>query len=158
MKVVERNKNTIKNTLVRSNPFKEECCQNPSCSLCDTGSRVNCKSREVVYKITCAGEDERCKKAIYIGETSRSVAERFEEHRKMLRSERTRTKSFLYDHMQLVHNGDPPSLNVKVVASCPGDASMRQALEAVIIRKEDPPLNRKQEWTNEPRKRKSENQ
>ena len=36
----------------------------------------------------------------------------------------------------------------------PGDASMRQALEAVIIRKEDPPLNRKQEWTNEPRKRK----
>ena len=45
------------------------------------------------------------------------------------------------------------SLNIKVVVSCPGDASMRQALEAVIIRKEDPPLNRKQEWTNEPRKR-----
>ena len=33
-----------------------------------------------------------------------------------------------------------PPLNVKVLASCPGDASMRQALEAVIIRKEDPPL------------------
>ena len=74
----------------------------------------------------------------------------------MLRSkcEGTRTKSFLYDHMQSVHNGDPPSLNVKVVASCPGDASMRKALEAVLIRKEDPPLNRKQEWTNGPRKRK----
>ena len=35
--------------------------------------------------------------------------------------------------MQSVHNGDTPLLNVKVLASCPGDASMRQALEAVII-------------------------
>ena len=51
-------------------------------------------------------------------------------------------------------------LNVKVLASGAGDASLRQALEAIVIRKEDPPLNKKQEWTSEPRKRKikSENQ
>ena len=162
VKVVERNTSTIKSTLVKSNPFKQKCCQNPSCSLCGTGCRVNCKSREVVYKIMCTGDDERCKKAIYVGETSRSVAERFDEHSKMLtsNSEGTRAKSFLYDHVQTVHTGDLPSLDVRVLASCPGDPGMRQALEAVIIRKEDPPLNRKQEWTNEPRKRKrrAENQ
>ena len=93
MKVVERNTSTVKSTLVKSNPFKEECCRNPSCSLCDTGCRVSCKSREVVYKIMCTGSDGRCKKAIYVGETSRSVAERFDEHKKMLMSNSEGTES-----------------------------------------------------------------
>ena len=61
---------------------KEEYCQNPSCSLCDTGCRINCKSRKEVYKISCVGEDELCKTAVYVGETSRSVTERFDEHSK----------------------------------------------------------------------------
>ena len=63
-------------------------------------------------------------------------------------------------HYAIVPQRRYPLLNVKVLASCPSDARMRQALEAVIIRKENPLLNRKQEYTNEPRKRKikSENQ
>jgi hypothetical protein len=160
IKVVERNNSTIKRTLVKSNPFKENGCQKMSCNLCNTGSKVNCKTREVVYKITCAGENnegENCRGIEYVGETSRSMAERFGEHSKMLNSacEATRKKSFLHHHVQSVHNGNVPPLDVTIVGKCVGDPSMRQALEAVTIRREDPMLNRKQEWNNEPRKRKS---
>ena len=90
------------------------------------------------------------------GETSRSLAERYDEHAKMMSSgcEETRKRSFLHDHIQSVHDGNVPALEVSIVGSCKGDPSMRQALEAVTIRKQDPVLNRKQEWTNEPRKRK----
>ena len=97
---------------------------------------------------------------MYVGETSRSVAERFDEHKRMLNSncDSTRGKSFMYEHITSVHNGNVPSLNVKVLASCPGDPGMRQAVEAVTIRKNDPILNRKQEWSNEPRQRKQKHQ
>ena len=114
------------------------------------------QSREVVYKISCGETGEECKGVDYIGETSRSVAVRFDEHFKMMNSEceATRKKSFIHEHVETVHNGTPPPLNVEILASCVGDPSMRQALEAVVIRKNDPVLNRKQEWTNEPRQRK----
>ena len=100
-------------------------------------------------------ECNRCEGVEYIGESSRSVAERFTEHAKMIRSEneQTRKRSFLHDHIESTHGGQVPSLEVKILRTCPDDPSMRQALEAVFIRKEDPILNRKQEWTNEPRQR-----
>ena len=159
VKVVERTTSTIKQKLVKSNPFKEKGCQKPSCSLCSTGSKVNCKSREVVYRISCADENDQgvpCEGITYVGETSRSLAERYDEHAKMMTSgcEETKKRSFLYDHVQSVHGGNVPALEVSIVGSCKGDPSLRQALEAVTIRKHDPVLNRKQEWTNEPRKRK----
>ena len=157
VKVVERTARTIKRSLVRSNPFKQKGCQRLSCNVCKLGTQLNCKSREVVYKISCGEKNNECKGVDYIGETSRSVSERFDEHLKVMNSEckETRKKSFLHDHVEKIHNGIPPPLNVEILASCTGDPSMRQALEAVLIRKNDPVLNRKQEWTNEPRQRKS---
>ena len=139
MKVVERNTNTIKRSLVKSNPFKNRGCQKSSCSVCLRGSVVNCKTRDVVYKISCAGENsqgEKCKGVEYIGETSRSLSERFSEHTKMLNSncENTRKKSFMHHHVQSVHNGCAPPLSVTIVGKCTGDPSMRQALEAVTWR------------------------
>ena len=160
VKVVERVNNMVKRTLVKSNPFEENDCQKTSCSLCNTGSKVNCKTRDVVYKISCVGENdsgESCKGIEYIGETSRSLAERFDEHAKMISSscEATRKRSFLHEHVESVHNGSIPPLDITIVGKCVGDASMRQSLEAVTIREEDPILNRKQEWNNEPRPRRS---
>ena len=158
VKVIERTSNTIKRCLVKSNPFKKKGCQKDSCDLCNTGSDINCKARGTVYKISCTGENNegnQCEGVEYIGESSRSVAERFAEHAKMIRSEneQTRKRSFLHDHIESTHGGQVPSLEVKILGTCPDDPSMRQALEAVFIRKEDPILNRKQEWTNEPRQR-----
>ena len=157
IKVVERTGNTVKRNLVKSNPFKVKGCQRPSCNLCKTEAQLNCKAREVVYKISCGESGKECERIEYIGETSRSVAERFDEHCRMMNStcKATRKKSFIHQHMETVHNGIPPQLDVKILASCAGDPGMRQAIETVMIRREDPVLNRKQEWNNEPRLRKS---
>ena len=160
IKVVEKNSRTVKRTLVKSNPFKTNNCQRASCELCSTDNKLNCKTRDVVYKISCAGvnnQGKSCEEIDYIGETSRSLAERFTEHSKMINSScpSTMKKSFLHQHVHSAHNGEIPPLSVEIVGRCAGDPSLRQALEAVLIRKTDPCLNRKQEWNNEPRKRKS---
>ena len=158
--VIEKNSRTAKWTLVKSNPFKTNNCQQASCELCCTDNKLNCKIRDVVYKISCAGVDNQersCKEIDYIRETSRSLAERFTEHSKMLKSScpSTRKKSFLHQHVHFAHNGEIPPVSVEIVGRCAGDPGLRQALEAVLIRKTDACLNRKKEWNNEPRKKKS---
>ena len=77
------------------------------------------------------------------------------EHSKMLKSScpSTRKKSFLHQHVHSAHNGEIPPLSFEIFGTYAGDPSLRQALEAVLIRNTDPCLNRKQEWNNEPRKK-----
>ena len=159
VKVIERTGTTIKKTLVKSNPFKKNGCHQTTCKICSTGSEINCKTRETVYKISCEGVDENnepCQDIHYIGETSRSIGERFKEHVGLVESknDKVRKTSFFYDHIREKHNSENPLIGVEILARCPFNASLRQTLEAVTIREEDPILNRKQEWTNEPRKRK----
>ena len=157
MKVVEKSGTTIKRGLVKSNPFKKNNCQREVCETCET-HEINCKTREVVYRISCAGttvDGHPCEGTFYEGETSRSVGERFSEHMKTIRSgnESTKKKSFLYDHVRNQHNDETPPVKLEVVAQCLGDPGFRQALEATRIREEKPSLNGKEEWTNQPRKR-----
>ena len=52
------------------------------------------------------------------------------------------------------HNGVNQPIKLEVTARFPGDAALRQAAEAVKIREDQPILNGKEEWTNQPRKRK----
>jgi len=158
VKVIERSGLTIKKSLVKSNPFKKSECHTKSCRICKGGDNVICKTREVVYKATCQGKNVKgieCKNVFYEGETSRSVGERFEEHYRNIEStcEKVKKTSFLYDHIQKEHNGEVPPLKVEIVARCPGDPGLRQAIEAVRIREDKPTLNGREEWKNQPRKR-----
>ena len=160
MKVVEKVSNTIKKSLTKSNPFKEVGCHQISCKVCETGGKVDCKARDVVYRISCKGmkdNGDQCESIEYVGETSRSIAERFNEHVSVLNShqETTKKRSFLYNHVLEEHKGRVPLLDLQIVNCCFADASLRQAMEAVLIRDEDPILDRKEEYNNEPRKRKS---
>ena len=52
-------------------------------------------------------------------------------------------------------DGKTPLLEIKLLHCCFADPSLRQAIEAVIIKEEDPLLNRKEEWNNEPRKKRN---
>ena len=54
------------------------------------------------------------------------------------------------------HNGGIPPLIIEVLRRFPGDPALRQATEDVSIRVNEPAMNGKEEWTNEPRKRKSD--
>ena len=161
VKVVERSGRSVKRTLVKSNPFKKLCCNNKKCQVCALGGEVDCKSREVLYKISCIRTDTEgnsCVDVNYEGETSRSLAERFGGHMSMIKSksEQVRQGSFLHKHMWESHNGGIPPLSIEVLRRFPGDPALRQATEAVSIRINKPSMNGKEEWTNEPRKRKSD--
>jgi hypothetical protein len=56
---------------------KKHVCNYTNMSY-DIISSINCKTRNVIYKITC----EKCPTFVYIGETERSFHERFSEHRR----------------------------------------------------------------------------
>ena len=157
VKVVEKSGLALKRTVVKSNPFKKNDCQRNSCDFCETHD-INCKTREVIYKISCTGTNKdgnSCEAVDYEGETSRSIGERFMEHLEKMHSKnkKTREKSFIYDHAQTDHNGSIPPVKVEILAQCLGDPGLRQAMEAVRIREDKPALNGKEEWTNQPRKR-----
>ena len=158
IKVVERSGRSVKRTLVKSNPFKKRGCGQDGCQVCALGGDVDCKARGVHYKIWCDGVDAKgdpCLDIDYEGETSRSTDCRFGGHMSTLRSknEQIRQTSFIYDHMWEVHNGEIPPLKIKILGKYPGDPGLRQATEAVSIRRNKPKLNGKNEWTNEPRPR-----
>ena len=52
------------------------------------------------------------------------------------------------------HNGAIPPLKFEILKKFPGDPALRQATEAVSIRRNKPKWNGKEEWSNEPRKTK----
>ena len=71
----------------KSNPFRRNGCSDPTCEVCSLVTSVHCKTREVLYKISCADVNENqqpCSNVSYIGETSRSIRERFREHHKKM--------------------------------------------------------------------------
>ena len=163
VKVVERSGRSIKSKLVKSNPFKKQGCGRAGCQVCALGGDVDCRAREVLYKISCEGTDVNgalCQNVNYEGETSRSTGERFGGHMSVLKSkiEKTRQGSFLYKHMWESHNGEIPPLKLEILKKFPGDPALRQATEAVSIRINKPTLNGKEEWSNEPRKPKGPRQ
>ena len=159
IKMVERSGKSVKKTLVKSNPFKKRGCNGKSCVLCSLEGDVDCKVREVHYKISCKGVDgngKQCTNINYEGETSRSAGERFKGHMSVIKSkdELIRQKSILYDHMWESHNGEVPPLGLEILGKFPGDPALRQATEAVSIRKNKPTMNGREEWTNDPMKKK----
>ena len=79
IKVAERSGTSVKDLITISYPFKRDECD--QCAVCDVNENINCRTREVVYRVWC----KDCGKVkSYTGETCRSLAERFAEHKKGL--------------------------------------------------------------------------
>ena len=89
--------------------------------------------------MTCKGCGE-----CYIGETSRSIGERFAEH--CAQHKNLTTGSVFAPHFKLKHAGLEQDLELKIIRTCAGDAMLRQVTEAVCIAEEKPKLNTKMEW------------
>ena len=157
---VKRINETVKNKLVKSNPFKKLGCRWVGCAVCALGGDVDCRARKVHYKISCEGSNvnrKRCQNKNYEGETSRSTGEQFGGHMNVLRSknEKTQQGSFLCKHVWESHNGAIQPLKLEVLKKFPQDPALQQAREAVSIWINKPTLNGKEEWSNEPRKPKA---
>lgn len=144
VKVVERTGKTLKQLLVKSDPLRKTECQ---CCICTVAGKQICKVRECVYQMSCSICHQE-----YVGETSRSLAERYREH--MTLFGRKDNNSVMFKHAQSQHKEEIEQVTwkVKILARCPGDPSLRQATEATYIYNKRPMLNRKSEHTDHGRR------
>ena len=130
--------------LVKSDPLRREVC---NCNVCEIAGKQICNVRDCVYEMACSGCAKR-----YVGETSRSLRERYHEHMMLLESKHP--ASVFYRHLHDCHRDEtnPIIWNVKVLSRCPGDAALRQATEATYIYETRPELNGRVEYQdNRPR-------
>ena len=144
VKVIERTGRTVKQMLVKSDPLRREVCK---CSVCKIAGKQICKIRDCVYEMVCSGCAKR-----YVGETSRSLRERYLEHMMLLESKHP--ASVFYRHVHDCHRDEtnPIIWKIKLLSRCPGDASLRQATEATYIYETRPELNGRVEYQdNRPR-------
>ncbi len=153
IKVMEKTGDSIKTLLTKSNPFKTGNCDDLNCPVCARECGINCRSSDVVYENYCI-HHETCG-GRYDGETADIIKGRFREH---LDDARLRPESsHMVKHQEEKHNGEHIDFKVKILGSCPGDALLRQCMEAVVIRDENPSMNERAEWgTGKGRKRKKE--
>ena len=137
--------------------MNEKRCKQDDCRTCQLNPKDNCKSRDIVYEIKCVGSNEENCGEAYIGESARSLGERINEH--ISKYEKEDKNSMLFKHMKERHGGTKNELSIEKLATCPGDAMLRQVTEAVFISEMAPSLNSKEEWgkTNVPRLRRNNN-
>ena len=89
----------------------------------------------------------KIKGGLYIGETARSVGERFKEHIENYESEvkSKYERSALYKHSIECHNGRKIKYELKIFTKCSKDPMKRQISESEYISHLKPELNSKDE-------------
>ena len=151
IRVVEKSGTSVKQVLSKSYPLGYKCCIIPNCLTCETCPEIRCSARDAVYKISCKG----CRKGVYVGETSRTLGERVNEHLRAYNN--SNAASVFHKHVREQHNGEKQEVDVEIISTHPGDAMLRQVTEAMTIATENPELNRKTKFgnTNLPRRRRN---
>ena len=144
--MVEKGGRNVKSLLQRSDVKPEKSCNDPSCVVCLTSSRGQCRVENSGYSITCLLCEENGVTATYQGETGRCAKVRCGEHARDLRNKAPRSN--LYDHVVERHAGD---LNTKfkyeVVRVFHNDVLARQLEEGMRIENQQGiSLNSQQEW------------
>ena len=146
IRVVEKGGRNVKSLLQRSDVKPEISCNDPSCVVCLTSSRGQCRVENSGYSITCLQCEENGVTATYQGETGRCAKVRCGEHARDLRNKAPRSN--LYDHVVERHAGD---LNTKfkyeVVRVFHNDVLARQLEEGMRIENQQGiSMNSQQEW------------
>lgn len=139
--VVEQSGVTLNRILQRSDPFRENRCNNINCLVCSTGGKGPCRSTGITYKLVC----QLCRSR-YIGETARNAYTRGKEHLRAL--EQREQSSVMWRHSCEKHDGNVPGFTMNVTGVFQGDAMLRQISESVQINKvqQDQLINTKSEW------------
>ena len=147
VKVVERAGKKLKNMFPLTTLWDGvQCGREKECITCYQGAEklVDCTKSSLVYENTCllcnqgaAGKEELRElrqdvPTVYVGETSRSIQERGEEHWAGWRSQKA--TNHMYYHQTMEHSGEPPQFILKPVKWF-RSALSRQLAEAVRIRR-----------------------
>ena len=134
VKIVERSGTTMKQLLVKADPWDGGTCGREECMPCKSGEdNSKCFKRNILYEtscVTCAGGG---KPSRYVGESSRSGFERAAEHFSDYKNEKS--DSHMLKHAMEEHPGEiRPSFKFKVTRTFQ-NAMKRQISEAVRIRR-----------------------
>ena len=144
IKIVEKAGVNVKRMLQRSDPFKNRKCNKEDCFVCTTGGKGPCNAPSATYKIEC----RECHQT-YIGETARGTYTRGKEHIRDMDSKKD--GSVLWKHAKNMHDGLIPDFTCRVTGVYQKDSLLRQVSEAVMINKEHPKMNTKENFVNIPR-------
>ena len=141
IKIVERSGSTIRQLLVKSNPWASgTVCGDTDCLLCKTGGgKQDCGKRNICYEIFC----KSCRAAVerkepgavdsfYPGESARGARERSKNHMAAYRA--NQKDSFMFKHY-CEHHGqgaERPEFGMKVLRYHTS-ATTRQVHEACVI-------------------------
>ena len=150
IKVVERSGRTLQSVFPLTTIWDGAPCgrRKEECITCTQGAEIipNCTQKSVLYENICnicipsatgkeqiGLEEQRTDcPAIYIGETSRSIAERSREHWAGYIG--GKEDNHMRRHQQMEHEGGPPNFTMRVIESH-RTALSRQVGEAVRIRR-----------------------
>ena len=124
IKLVERSGSTIRQLLVKSNPWAAGAvCGDADCLLCKTGGgKQDCGKRNICYEIFCKScraavetKEPGAMESFYPGESARGARERSKNHMAAYRGDQK--DSFMFKHY-IEHNGqgaERPEFGMKVL-------------------------------------------
>ncbi|PIC32476.1 hypothetical protein B9Z55_012791 [Caenorhabditis nigoni] len=140
--VVELKCKSLRDLLVKNRLFDVRCARR-HCRVCPEIGEGGCEKKGVVYQIDCdCGE-------IYVGETGRPLADRFNEHARA--AEKPDSKSYLATtwakHSREKHGGRSLNISLKVL-DMERNTVRRKILEGIHIKALNPTLNTKEELTD----------
>ncbi|EYC18887.1 hypothetical protein Y032_0026g1428 [Ancylostoma ceylanicum] len=137
-RLIFRPPRSLKELLTSSRQY-ESVCVREHCSIC-TETQI-CGLKNTVYEVKCMACFET-----YIGETSRPLFERIDEHRRALTQPASYTRNAFSRHRTLRHTMErPPKLDVSVLHRNMRDPLERKIREALEIRRRTPAINSKEE-------------
>ena len=134
----------LKSMFCHSRPRDKQECSDENCKTCEALVSGNCKTKGVVYQITCL----ICL-LIYIGETLRYIDGRFLEHLRNATKPNCKSysKEALAVHYREHHPGIAPKLQLKILAK-ESNTLRRKIIEGMHIMNKSPQINLKIELDN----------
>ena len=132
IKVVEKAGTKIKNLIQKSEPFKQNKCNDKDCFPCksnkNNNKNTNCRKDGIIYYITC----NKCQ-AIYVGESARNGNSRGKEHFNDYIT--NKDSSIMQRHTQTHHrhDTDKPEYTMTVKQIYGNNSMDRQLSEAIQI-------------------------
>ena len=142
LQVAWKNENSLKRAFVRSALDPPPCPGGGrKCLTCLSGLGGRCHITNVVYEISCQLCEQENRRSIYIGETKRSVRQRFNEHLRDARHKADDTP--LGDHMAACHQNssvDEHTFKISILRRCE-DGPNRKVAESMFIRDRNPDMN-----------------
>ncbi|XP_052825841.1 uncharacterized protein LOC128248506 [Octopus bimaculoides] len=122
--VIAKPGRSIRSIICKTYPFRRTRCVEENCIVYKYSPGINCKTRNVVYRISCMDGDCKNGNTAYIGEMARSLTERVNEHWRDYKNHKQ--TSVLYQHAKEQHSGVLDLINIEILSSHPDDALLRQ--------------------------------